>query len=127
MPCGSFRCASSGACVPRLLVCVAIGTVGGLVGGVVGQFLFDECENLAAFQIFGWVLTGLMVGVSIGSYDFLRGWVREEELAFAPAKVLRGVLGGTVGGLLGRHPGLETGRRLGRASFPARTICGVPA
>jgi FHA domain len=42
-----------------------------------------------------------MVGVSIGSYDFLRSWVREEELRFAAAKVLRGVGGGAVGGLLG--------------------------
>jgi FHA domain len=86
---------------PRVAVCVAIGTVGGLVGGSVGQFLFDEFENLAAFQIFGWVLTGLMVGVSIGSYDFLRSWVGEEELHFGTKKVLRGVIGGAVGGLLG--------------------------
>ena len=87
--------------IPRVFVCVMIGTVGGLVGGAVGQFLYDEIGNLSAFQIFGWVLTGLMVGVSIGSYDFLRSWIREEELAFAASKVIRGVVGGAVGGLLG--------------------------
>jgi hypothetical protein len=87
--------------LPRLFVCVAIGTVGGLLGGSIGQFLFDELNNLVVFQIFGWVLTGLMVGVSIGSYDFLRSWVCEEEMGFPTAKVLRGVLGGGVGGLLG--------------------------
>jgi hypothetical protein len=87
--------------IPRVFVCVAIGTIGGLIGGAVGQFLYDEVGNLVAFQIFGWVLTGLMVGVSIGSYDFLRTWVREEELGFPTSKVIRGVLGGAVGGLLG--------------------------
>src|ERR1700733_12054969 len=53
--------------IPRVFVCVTIGTVGGLVGGAAGQFLFDEFDNLVAFQILGWVLTGLMVGVSVGS------------------------------------------------------------
>ena len=86
--------------VPRVLVCVAIGTVGGLVGSVAGQLLFDW-ENLAVLQIFGWVLTGLMVGVSIGGYDFLRCWVREEELLWTVRKLVRGLVGGTVGGLLG--------------------------
>jgi hypothetical protein len=87
--------------IPRVFVCVAIGTVGGLIGGVVGQFLYDEFENLAAFQIFGWMLTGLMVGASIGSYDFLKSWIREEELGFATSKVIRGLVGGEVGGILG--------------------------
>jgi hypothetical protein len=87
--------------LPRLFVCVAIGSVGGLVGGSLGQLLFDKLDNLVAFHVFGWVLTGLMVGVSIGSYDLLRGWVREEELGFAVAKMRRGVLGGGIGGLLG--------------------------
>jgi hypothetical protein len=87
--------------IPRVFVCVAIGTVGGLVGGAVGQFLYDEVGNIVAFQIVGWVLTGLMVGVSIGSYDFLRSWVRVEELGFPISKVVRGVLGGAAGGLLG--------------------------
>jgi hypothetical protein len=87
--------------LPRLLVCVAVGSVGGLLGGTLGQVLFDKLDNLVAFHVFGWVLTGLMVGVSIGSYDFLRSWVREEELGFPAAKIRRGVLGGAIGGFLG--------------------------
>lgn len=86
--------------LPRVFVCVAVGTIGGLVGGFVGQALFDW-ENWASFLILGWVLTGLMVGVSIGSYDFLRGWVREEELGWTGKKLMRGILGGTIGGLIG--------------------------
>jgi len=86
--------------VPRVLICAAVGSVGGLLGGIAGQLLFDW-KNLAGLLIFGWMLTGLMVGVSIGAYDVLRSWVLEQELRWAGGKVLRGVLGGTVGGLLG--------------------------
>src|SRR5262249_11472234 len=85
---------------PRVLACVAVGSVGGVSGGVVGQLLFDW-HNRAVLLILGWVLTGLMVGVAIGAFDFLRFWVREEDLRGAWGKVLRGVLGGAVGGLLG--------------------------
>ncbi len=87
--------------IPRVFVCVTIGTVGGLVGGGVGQFLYDEFASLVAWQIAGWMLTGLMVGASIGSYDFLKSWIREAELGFAMSKVIRGGVGGAVGGLLG--------------------------
>jgi len=86
--------------LPRVLVCVAVGSVGGLLGGLVGQLLYDW-KNLAGLLIFGWGVTGLMVGISIGAYDLLRGWVYEEELRGVAWKVFRGVLGGTVGGLLG--------------------------
>jgi hypothetical protein len=86
--------------IPRVILCVLVGTVGGLVGGVVGQLLYDW-HNLDALLIFGWVLTGLMVGASIGMYDFLRSWVREEEIAFPMAKLVRGAMGGTIGGILG--------------------------
>jgi hypothetical protein len=85
---------------PRVLVCTALGAVGGVVGGFVGQYLYD-LHNLAALLVLGWTLTGLLVGVSLGAFDFLRGWAREEDLRGAGRKVLRGTVGGTVGGLLG--------------------------
>jgi hypothetical protein len=85
---------------PRVLVCLAVGSVGGLFGGVAGQLLYDR-ESLPLLLILGWVLTGLMVGAAVGSFDFLRGWVREEELRGSRRKVLRGALGGAAGGLLG--------------------------
>ncbi len=85
---------------PRVLVCTAVGAVGGLVGGFVGQVLLDW-TSLVYIKIAGWVLAGLLVGVSLGTFDFLAGWVREENLRGAGRKVLRGALGGAVGGLLG--------------------------
>lgn len=114
-----------GRVVPRVAVCVAVGTVGGLIGGAVGQALYDW-ENLAALLIFGWVLTGLMVGVSIGSYDFARSWVREEELRFPTAKVIRGVLGGAVGGLLGGILDLQLGDAWARV-FPGKSDLWSPS
>ena len=92
--------------VPRVAICGAIGAVGGLLGSVLGQVVFDW-KNLAAFQVLGWVLTGLMVGTAIGAYDLLLGWVRQEELRAAGRKVLRGVLGGTIGGMLGGFLNLQ--------------------
>ena len=112
--------------VPRVFVGVAIGTVGGLVGGGAGQFLFDEFANLAVFQILGWVLTGLMVGLSIGSYDLLRSWVREEALGFPVAKVVRGVAGGAAGGLLGGILDWRLGAAWSHL-FPAKTHLWSPS
>jgi FHA domain len=85
---------------PRVLACVAVGSVGGLSGGVVGQLLYER-HNLAVLLVLGWALTGLMVGVAVGAFDFVRFWVREEDVRGAVRKVLRGILGGLVGGLLG--------------------------
>jgi hypothetical protein len=85
---------------PRVLVCVAIGSIGGVWGGVLGQLLYSW-HNWSILLILGWVLTGLMVGVAVGAFDFLRSWVREENLDGVRRKVLRGVAGGAIGGLLG--------------------------
>ncbi len=86
--------------LPRVLVCIVVGAIGGLCGGLAGQLLFDW-RNLPVLLILGWILTGLMVGVSLGAFDFLRGWVRDEDLRGARRKLLRGALGGAVGGLIG--------------------------
>jgi FHA domain len=86
--------------LPRVLLCTSVGAVGGLLGGVVGQLLFDW-KSWAAFLVFGWGLTGMMVGLSLATYDLLRGWVLEEDLRGARRKVLRGILGGAFGGLVG--------------------------
>ncbi len=86
--------------VPRVLACIVVGTIGGLFGGFAGQVLFDW-HNLPVLLILGWGLTGLMVGVSLGVFDFLSAWVRDENLRGGRRKMLRAVAGGAAGGLLG--------------------------
>jgi Inner membrane component of T3SS, cytoplasmic domain len=134
-----FSLRQFGRVLPRVLVGVLVGSVGGLVGGFVGQalvnwqFLQKHLEPLITpqhqdilFQVFGWVLTGLMVGVSIGAYDFLRTWVREEELSFPLWKVLRGGLGGVIGGLLGGVLFWKLGDA-GNALFPGKSDLWMPS
>ncbi len=87
--------------VPRVIICVAIGAIGGLFGGMVGQSLFELMDSRPEMLVLGWGLTGMMVGVSIGAFDFLRAWVHQEELRGSRRKLVRGVLGGALGGLLG--------------------------
>ena len=89
-----------GQAVPRVLACVAIGTIGGLIGGVAGQVLYDRA-SFSVFFVFGWAVTGLLVGASLGALEFLSRFVRQEDLRGARRKLVRGVLGGTVGGALG--------------------------
>ena len=67
-----------------------------------------------------------MVGLSIGSYDLLRSWVREEALGFPVSKVVRGVAGGAAGGLLGGILDWRLGGP-GPISFPPRAISGARA
>jgi hypothetical protein len=86
--------------LPRVLVCVGVGTVGGLFGAVVGQLLFGW-HSLTILLVLGWMLTGLMVGAAVGAFDFLRAWVCQENLWGVRRKLLRGAAGGAVGGLLG--------------------------
>src|SRR5438093_2204419 len=82
----------------RVLVAVLVGAVGGLIGGMLGQFLLGLNEVLF---IFGWTLTGLLVGASIGVYEILAGLMRQENVALPRRKLIKCLSGGAAGGLLG--------------------------
>src|SRR5262249_22274528 len=66
-----------GRVAPRVLACLLLGAVGGLVGGFVGQLLFGW-KSRAGLLVLGWALTGLLVGVALGTFDLLGSWVRRE-------------------------------------------------
>jgi hypothetical protein len=98
---------SSGQVVPaagRVLVAGLVSVVGGLFGGVAGQALCLLTENgtlSAAFTLFGWSLTGLLIGASLSLFDLLTQLARPGGGAGAYRKTRNGVLGGAAGGLLG--------------------------
>lgn len=95
-----FSLRQFGRVLPRLLLTLAIGSIGGLIGAVTGQRLY-QLDSVEGMLVLGWCLTGMMVGLSLGAFDFLAGYVRQEDLAGAWRKVRRGVIGGLFGGLLG--------------------------
>jgi hypothetical protein len=86
--------------MPRVFVAGLVGTLGGLVGGIVGQALYGLLP-LSIFFIFGWTVTGLLVGASVGVFDVLLRFVRREVFRGAWRKIINGILGGVAGGLLG--------------------------
>lgn len=87
----------------QVVVAVAGGCLGGLVSAGMAQALVDAVPGVLAlpFRIFGWTLTGLVVGASIGIYDLLVRFLKGEAAGGAVKKIRNGVLGGAVGGLIG--------------------------
>ena len=89
-----------GLVMARVAVALVVGAAGGLFGGTLGQLFYDRFQ-LDLFLLIGWAITGLLVGGSLGAFDFMARLVRNEELRGARRKVVNGLLGGAVGGLLG--------------------------
>jgi hypothetical protein len=84
----------------RVSVAVLVGLIGGLLGGAVGQALYGP-TLFSAFLIFGWTITGLLIGLSIGTFDLLSCLVLGRDTRSARRKLFNGALGGTLGGILG--------------------------
>jgi hypothetical protein len=84
----------------RVLTAVLVGSIGGMLGGMLGQALFGW-KPLSAFLIFGWTLTGLLIGASIGAFEVLARFCKQESLGGAIRKIINGLIGGTIGGFLG--------------------------
>jgi hypothetical protein len=77
-----------------------VGGLGGVVGGTIGQIVYGFTQWNASL-IFGWTLTGLLIGASPGMYELLARLARNEEAGGATGKVVNGLIGGALGGLLG--------------------------
>jgi hypothetical protein len=85
----------------RLAVGVLVGCVGGLMGGMLGHGLLALFRGFAPLFVFGWALTGFLVGASVGVYEMLSSVVRQQDFAGSLKKLIKGVAGGTAGGILG--------------------------
>ena len=88
------------AVLARLLVAGGVGSLGGFVGGMVGQILYAR-TNLAVFLLAGWTFTGLLIGIAPGVFDLFARLLANQEARGAGRKVINGVLGGGIGGLAG--------------------------
>jgi hypothetical protein len=75
-------------------------TVGGLIGGFLGQLLYGSTD-MATLRLFGWTLTGLLIGAAPAGFDYLGAVMRNEERQGVWRKLRNGLIGGTVGGILG--------------------------
>ncbi|MGH7171139.1 MAG: FHA domain-containing protein [Gemmataceae bacterium] len=84
----------------RVATAVMVGMMGGLLGGLVSQALYGWKE-FGAFLVFGWTITGFLIGVSLGVFDLLSSLARGQDPGAALRKILKGILGGTLGGIVG--------------------------
>ena len=88
------------AIILRGVFVAVIGLFAGLVGAAVGQGLYHVIES-EILRAFGWVLTGLLIGASVGIFDVIARLTKGEGAGGAVRKVINGVIGGGVGGLIG--------------------------
>jgi hypothetical protein len=84
----------------RVGVALLVGAVGGLIGGMAGELLFQSIRVQLVFVI-GWTITGLLIGTSIGVFEILASLLRQEDVRGAKRKLIKCLVGGTFGGLLG--------------------------
>lgn len=84
----------------RILVGAVVGAFGGFLGGLIGQLLYGRTQ-MGLFLVFGWTVTGLLIGVAPGAYDLFARLSANEDATGATRKIVNGILGGTVGGIVG--------------------------
>ncbi len=97
----------------RVVFACVVGTIGGFIGGLVGQFLFDEW-NVAFLMVFGWSITGFLIGTSLGIFDNLAALLLGKNLRGAIRKLINVIVGGTIGGIIGGILAVLLGMSLNR-------------
>jgi hypothetical protein len=100
----------------RVLVCIGVGALGGLLGSALGQLLqkvVDRLETLVGktlghllqqlglARFLGWMMVGVGIGASIAVYDLSRALSTRKAMRPARRKLLNGLLGGALGGAVG--------------------------
>jgi hypothetical protein len=85
--------------LPRVLVCVGVGLLGGLLGGFLAEFMYSKIAHV--LRAGGWAVAGLLIGASLGVYDLVRAQLVGQGTGMAIRKIVNGAIGGALGGLLG--------------------------
>jgi MFS family permease len=83
--------------VVRIVICLAVGFVGSLAGGGIGELIFQ----VVGMKFIGWALVGAVIGASIGVFDLLRASSSGKGFKQAVRKIVNGIIGGTIGGAIG--------------------------
>jgi predicted membrane-bound spermidine synthase len=83
----------------RVALCMVLGGLGGMFGGLIGQVLYETISHLLLF--IGWIIAGGLIGASVGAFDLLRAVAMKQDLRMPLRKALNGVYGGFLGGLIG--------------------------
>lgn len=81
----------------RVLVCLGVGLGGGALGGVLGS----QFHRLLMLGFLGWMMVGMMIGLSSGVFDVARALSNRQVLGIARRKMISGIIGGVLGGLVG--------------------------
>jgi hypothetical protein len=89
-----------GAVILRALVGGLAGWIATIPGAFLGQMLVN-LTNIDALAAFGWTLTGLLIGATVGLYDTAMRMAAGEGMGGAIRKVINGVIGGFAGGFIG--------------------------
>ncbi|MEI7687606.1 MAG: FHA domain-containing protein [Planctomycetota bacterium] len=88
----------------RVITAVALGALGGFLGGGLAQWLIGQFGNqwpIVGFFVLGWTLAGLIMGASVAAFEWILSRIRQRNRRAATAKLLRCTLGGGLGGLIG--------------------------
>jgi hypothetical protein len=99
----------------RVGICMGLGLLAGMFGGLVGQGITSGLRPLMPTDwvgdvlllipiTFGWVLAGVLIGATIGAFDLLRAVTGQQDMRAPIKKVVNGVIGGVIGGIVGGFP-----------------------
>jgi FHA domain-containing protein len=105
--------------VARAGTALAVGATGGWFGALLGSSLY-QWRQWGVFFVFGWSLTGLLIGAAPAASDVFAAWLRGLDASGSWRKVRNGLIGGLVGGLLGSGLAFAL-QRLGPRLFPGRS------
>src|SRR5260370_30947899 len=76
----------------RVLMALVIGGAGGLLGGMVGQWLVSNW-NHGFLLVLRWTLTGLLIGMSVGVIDLLPALLLKQATPRPPDHGIQGRTG----------------------------------
>jgi hypothetical protein len=83
----------------RTALCTALGGIGGVFGGLIGQVFYQYISHLLLF--IGWIIAGGLIGASVGVFDLIQAFTTQQDLRMSLRKVVNGAVGGVLGGLIG--------------------------